>query len=68
MEGITSASLIVEIRVESKIAKLKGVQWDLRVFCIAAPTPRERNSASSQGQMFASRKAARMEGNVSQLQ
>jgi class 3 adenylate cyclase len=31
------AAVLEPFRVESKIAKLKGVQWDLRVFCIAAP-------------------------------
>ena len=34
-------------RVEAKIAKLKGVQQDQRVFCIAAPTAQERRSAPS---------------------
>ena len=31
--------------VESRMAKLRGVQQDLRVFRIAAPTARERGSA-----------------------
>ena len=31
--------------VDSKIAKLRGVQQDLRVFPIATPTARERSSA-----------------------
>jgi len=35
--------------IESKIAKLRGVQQDLRVFRIAAPTAPERSSARSGG-------------------
>lgn len=36
-------------RVESKIAKLRGIHQDLRVFCIAAPTESERSTAALAG-------------------
>jgi class 3 adenylate cyclase len=44
-EGVSA--LLEPLKVESKISKLRGVNRDLRVFCIAAPMGRERTSVQS---------------------
>jgi class 3 adenylate cyclase len=43
--GVKAA--VEPFRVESRIAKLRGVQQDLRVYCIAAPAVQEGISGSS---------------------
>ena len=45
--GVKAA--VEPFRVESRIAKLRGVQQDLRVYCIAAPAAREGISAPAEG-------------------
>jgi hypothetical protein len=45
--GVKAA--VEPFRVESRIAKLRGVQQDLRVYCIAAPGVQKEISAPAEG-------------------